>query len=112
MTTKTILAVIIIATGMILSTMAGGEPTQYVHAAKEKCTTYEFESTGETQSICAEQGKDPTVSTDFCSPVFGCFHSEGEVTHKEAAEVKTGNLQRCKQVVDENEDDGISCSTK
>jgi hypothetical protein len=110
MTTKIILVVVAITTAMMLSSMAGAVPTQYVHAAKEKCTTYELEGTGETQSVCVEQGKDPTVSFEFCNPDVGCFGDEFETTHRQGAEVKNNEQQFCKQVVNDNDDDGVTCS--
>ena len=96
---------------MMLSSTAGVVPTQYVHAAKEKCTTLEGED-GSTQSICVEQGRDPTVTFEFCDPVFGCFGDEFETTHRNAAEIKTDSQQFCKQVVNDNDDDGVTCSSK
>ena len=80
MTTKIILVVVAITTAMMLSSMAGAVPTQYVHAAKEKCTT--LEEDGFSQSTCVEQGKDPTVTFEFCKQD-GCFEDSFDA-HTEA----------------------------
>ena len=111
MTTKIILVVVAITTGAVLSSMAGAVPTQYVHAAKEKCTTYEHED-GFTSSQCVTQGKDPTLTFESCDPVFGCSGGEFELTHRDAAEAKTDDQQNCKQIVNDNDDDGVTCSSK
>ena len=111
MTTKIILVVVAITTAMMLSMMAGQVSTQVVYGAKEKCISTEYED-GHTTSVCVEQGRDPTVSSNFCDPEFGCFPSEFEVTHRQGAEIKTDELQICKQLVNDNDDDGATCSTK
>ena len=67
---------------------------------------------GSTTSVCVEQGRDPTVSIESCDPEFGCFASEFEITHRDGAEIKTDGQQKCKQVVNDNDDDGVTCSTK
>jgi hypothetical protein len=110
MSTKTVLVVVVvITTAAMLSMMAGQVSTQVVYAAKEKCTTFQFD-TGETNTFCTKQGKDPTSSNEFCHPDFGCVGSEGEVTHRGAAEQKTNNEQFCRQVVNDNDEDGVTCS--
>ena len=109
-TTKIILVVVAITTAMMLSSMAGAVPTQYVHAAKEKCTTLEGED-GFSQSTCVEQGKDPTVTFEFCQP-HGSFEDSFDATHRGAAEFKTDSQQFCKQVINDNDDDGVTCSSK
>ena len=103
MTTKIILVVVAITTAMMLSSMAGAVPTQYVHAAKEKCTTYEYDS-GVSQSTYIEQGKDPTVTFEFCQP--DCSGGDPfETTYRDAANIKTNKQQFCKQIVNDNDDD-------
>jgi hypothetical protein len=112
MTTKIILVVVAVTTVMMLSMMAGQVSTKDVHAAKEKCTTFEFGGGApSTGSICVEQGKDPTVTEGSCGN-FGCVSFEREVTHRQAAEIKTDNQQFCKQVINDNDDDEVTCSTK
>jgi hypothetical protein len=110
MTTKKVLVLVAIATAMMLSMMVGQVSTKDVHAAKEKCTTAEFES-GESETVCVVQGKDPTASFEICND-FGCFGDESEVTHRHVAEIKTDAQQICKQVINDNDDDGVTCTTK
>jgi hypothetical protein len=109
MTTKIILVLVAVTTAAMLSMVAGQVSTQVVYGAKEKCTTYEFQ--GASESICVEQGKDPNLSIELCDDL-GCFENERAVTHRQGAEIKTNEQQFCKQVVNDGEFEGVTCSSK